>query len=109
MDKFSADIATEYGSKGIIVQSVLPGPVATNMSKIRKTTWMACSAKHFVESALRTVGIASHTTGYYPHAILKQVINTLEFFAPSVANRITLKTMENIRKRALKKNAAQGN
>lgn len=103
VDKFSDDLATEYKKRGIIVQSVLPGPVATNMSKIKKPTWMAPSAKKFVSSAIKTLGVADHTTGYYPHSILQLAINTIDFFSPSYARSISLKTIENIRNRALKR------
>lgn len=105
VDKFSEDLQTEYKSKGIVIQSVLPGYVATNMSKISRPTWMAPSADTYVASALKTLGITAHTTGYYPHALLKLVLLTFESVCPSMAKKTVLKTMENIRKRALKKAA----
>jgi 17beta-estradiol 17-dehydrogenase / very-long-chain 3-oxoacyl-CoA reductase len=102
-DKFSEEIGTEYKSSGIIVQSVLPGPVATNMSKIKKPTWMSPNAKVYVESTMKTVGIADHTTGYYPHAIFNLVIDLLYYLVPSFTKSFTIKTMENIRARAMKR------
>lgn len=105
VDKFSEDLATEYGKKGITVQSVLPGFVATNMSKIRKPTWMAPSSDRYVESALRTIGISRHTTGYYPHAIMQLVINGMHAIFPETANRIVLSQMEAMRAKALRKKA----
>lgn len=103
VDKFSDDLATEYAKHGVIVQSVLPGPVATNMSKIRRSSWMACSPKTFVANALNTLGIARHTTGYYPHSLFQLAIDLLGLVSPTVSQKITLKTMENIRARAVKK------
>lgn len=103
VDKFSDDLGTEYKKRGIVVQSVLPGPVATNMSKIKKPTWMAPSPKQFANSAIKSLGITQHTTGYYPHAILQLAINVIDFFSPSYARSISLKTIENIRKRAIKR------
>lgn len=108
VDKFSDDLATEYAKHGILVQSVLPGPVATNMSKIRRSTWMACSPKSFVSNALSTLGIARHTTGYYPHSLLQLSIDMLGFVSPAVSRKITLKTMENIRARAVKRATSKG-
>lgn len=108
VDKFSDDLATEYAKHGVLVQSVLPGPVATNMSKIRRSTWMACSPKAFVSNALNTLGIARHTTGYYPHSLLQLSIDMLGLVSQSVSRKITLKTMENIRARALKKATNKG-
>ncbi|XP_062534343.1 very-long-chain 3-oxoacyl-CoA reductase [Armigeres subalbatus] len=108
VDKFSDDLGTEYAKHGILVQSVLPGPVATNMSKIRRSTWMACSPKTFVSNALNTLGTASHTTGYYPHSLLQLGIDMLGLISPTVSRKITLKTMENIRARAVKRAANKG-
>lgn len=108
VDKFTEDLATEYGKHHIVVQSVLPGFVATNMSKIKKPTWMAPSADTYVRSALRTVGIARHTTGYYPHALMQLVINTMESLLPETANQMVLKQMEGFRAKALRKNNQSG-
>lgn len=108
VDKFTEDLATEYGKHRIVVQSVLPGFVATNMSKIKKTSWIAPSADNYVRSALRTVGIARHTTGYYPHALMQLFINTMQSLLPETANRIVLKQMEGIRAKALRKSERSG-
>lgn len=70
VSKFSEDLAAEYKNRGIIVQCVLPGYVSTKMSKIRKPTFFAPSPDKYVDSALSTVGIESHTLGYWPHNIL---------------------------------------
>jgi 17beta-estradiol 17-dehydrogenase / very-long-chain 3-oxoacyl-CoA reductase len=75
------------------------------MSKIKKSTWMATTPQNYVNSALKTVGIASHTTGYYPHSLLQLSIDTLDFFSASRARKMTLNVMENIRMRAARKNA----
>jgi 17beta-estradiol 17-dehydrogenase / very-long-chain 3-oxoacyl-CoA reductase len=101
--KFSSDLAMEYEKYGIVVQSVLPGPVATNMTKMRKPTWMAPSAKNFVESALSTVESTRHTTGYFSHSMLHKVTNLMLYFAPSFGAKTVLKTMENVRNRAIKR------
>ena len=70
VDKLSEDLQAEYGRQGITVQCVLPGVVATNMSKVRRATWMAPTPDQFVESALKRVGILQKTPGYYPHSLL---------------------------------------
>lgn len=101
--KFSEDLAMEYKKHGILVQSVVPGPVATNMTRLKKGTWMAPKANVFVESALKTVGIAPYTTGYYPHAILQIAAQWSKFLVPNYMTNMTLKTMENVRNRAIKK------
>lgn len=106
VDKFSEDLSTEYSKQGVIIQSVLPGFVATNMTRIKRPTWMSPSSDRFVTSALRTIGITRHTTGYYPHAIMKLVINTMHSLFPDTANKIVLSQMENIRARALRSRPA---
>ncbi|XP_021713340.1 very-long-chain 3-oxoacyl-CoA reductase isoform X1 [Aedes aegypti] len=104
--KFSDDLATEYGKQGVLVQSILPGPVATNMSQIQKSSWLACSPKTFVGNALRTLAIARQTTGYYPHSLLKLSMDILDFLSPTVARLATLKGLEMARAKA-KQQAAE--
>lgn len=103
VDKFSEDLHTEYQQKGIIVQSVLPGFVVSNMTRIKRPTWITPSADVFVASAIRTIGIARHTTGYYPHAIMRLVIDSMNALFPDLANKLVLRQMDNIRTRKLRK------
>jgi 17beta-estradiol 17-dehydrogenase / very-long-chain 3-oxoacyl-CoA reductase len=105
IDKLSADLATEAAPRGVTVQCVLPGPVATKMSKIKKPTWMAPTPEKFVEATLRTVGIESRTTGYPPHSLIIGVVNALRYTCETGAVWLVAKTMLNIRGRALRKKA----
>lgn len=68
--KFSRDLANEYRRKGIVVQCVTPGYVATKMSKIGRPSWMAPDPMQYVTSALRSVGLKENTTGYFPHSLM---------------------------------------
>lgn len=106
VSKFSADLGIEYKKYGITVQCITPGYVATKMSKIKKATWMAPSPTTYVKKALQTVGIESHTTGYFPHRLLTCAIQCLDSISPSFAEWMIMKTMMSIRSRALRKNAA---
>ena len=101
--KFSQDLNMEYGKEGIVVQSVLPGPVATNMTKLKKGSLMAPKADIYVETVLSKVESAAYAVGYYPHIILEHVTYLLNFLAPTFLLRTTIKTMENVRNRAIKK------
>lgn len=103
MDKFTEDLASSYEPKGLIIQSVLPGPVATKMLKASRPTWMAPLADKFVESALSTCGKQRHTTGYRPHDLLVGTIGLIESICPAAAVWLITRTSENIRLRALKK------
>ncbi|KAG5669224.1 hypothetical protein PVAND_017116 [Polypedilum vanderplanki] len=101
--KFSEDLSMEYGKHGIKVQSILPGPVATNMTRLKKGSLMAPKADKFVESALLTVDSAPYSTGYFPHVIFQVITQFLSFLMPSYLTSLTLKTMENVRNRSIKK------
>ncbi|XP_046742553.1 very-long-chain 3-oxoacyl-CoA reductase-like [Diprion similis] len=103
VDKLSADLAVEAAPRGVTVQCVLPGPVATKMSKIRRSTWMAPSPEKFVESSLKTVGIESRTTGYFPHSLLVGTTNAIRCVCEKAAIWLIARTMLNIRNRALRK------
>lgn len=102
-DKFSEDLMAEYEKDGIIIQSVLPGFVATNMTKMKKGSWMAPLPNQFVDSAIKTIGYASHTTGYLPHAILQFSAQLSQYLVPSITRKVTLKTMGNVRNRQVKR------
>ncbi|KAF6215938.1 hypothetical protein GE061_000275 [Apolygus lucorum] len=103
VSKFSKDLASEYRKSGITVQCLVPGYVATKMSKIKQPTWMAPSPTVYVRKALSTVGVETHTTGYYPHTLLLRCIELMEALSPAFAEWMIIRTMENIRSRALKK------
>lgn len=103
VDKFSSDLAAEYSKYGITIQCLLPGYVATNMSKIRSETWMAPFPKKYVEDAIKTVGIKERTTGYFPHSLLCGVVNALDSLSPRLSRWVIIRMMTNIRTRALRR------
>lgn len=105
VDSFSRSIAYEYAKKGITIQSVLPGFVATKMSKIRKANWMAPSADDYVKSQLKTVGLDSFTTGFWSHE-LQYYITQYVFpytYDRSISSNIAYNQMKLARHKALKK------
>ncbi|XP_066258882.1 very-long-chain 3-oxoacyl-CoA reductase [Euwallacea similis] len=103
VEKFSEDLATEYSRYNIIVQCLLPGYVATNMSKIKSSTWMAPSPSKFVSEALTTIGVREKTTGYFPHTLLVGVIHFMDAISPRLSRWFIVRTMTNIRARALRR------
>jgi len=105
VEKFSEDLGTEYSKQGIVVQCILPGYVATKMSKIRSATWMAPTPETYVKSALSTVGVQDHTTGYFPHSLLVGVLHTIHAISPTLERWFVIRTMENIKARALRRHA----
>ena len=52
VDKFTADLETEYRRYGLVIQCILPGYVVSNMSKLRKASLIAPTPEVFVKSAL---------------------------------------------------------
>lgn len=105
VDVFSRSLAYEYAKKGIIIQSVLPGFVATKMSKIRKAYWMAPTPEHYVQSQLKTVGLDGQTTGYWSHEI--QYYFTQHVFpiiyGRSLTSNMAFNQMKLLRHKAIKK------
>ncbi|KAG7196946.1 hypothetical protein KM043_000214 [Ampulex compressa] len=103
VDKLSADLAAEAAPRGVTVQCVLPGPVATKMSKIKRATWMAPTPEKFVEASLKTVGIESRTSGYPPHSLIVGIVNGLRCICERGAVWLVAKTMLNLRGRVVRK------
>uniref|UniRef100_A0A3B4AEP1 Hydroxysteroid (17-beta) dehydrogenase 12b n=1 Tax=Periophthalmus magnuspinnatus TaxID=409849 RepID=A0A3B4AEP1_9GOBI len=77
VDFFSQALQTEYKSKGVIIQSILPFYVATKMSKIRRPTLDKPTPERYVRAAINTVGLQERTNGYLPHAIMAWVTDLL--------------------------------
>ena len=69
MDKFSRDLAAELKPMGVTIQTVHPGWVVTNMSKLRKSTMTAPDPDTFAKSVFNTLGLESRTSGYWFHKI----------------------------------------
>lgn len=104
VDKFSADLQTEYRGQGIVVQSIQPGFVATNMTKIRKTSTFAPSADTYVSEALKTLGIAERTAGYLPHTLMQTALNFIScVFCEQFASQLVFRQLLNTRKCALRR------
>lgn len=106
VDTFSRSIAYEYAKKGIIIQSVLPGFVATKMSKIRKAYWMAPTPENYVRSQLKTVGLDGQTTGYWSHELQYYITQHVfpQIYDRSLVSNIAFNQMKLLRHKALKKN-----
>ena len=67
--KFSEDLALEYAPHGVTVQCVLPGFVATNMSRIKRPTLRAPLPKDFVRGQMKTLGLEFASAGYWVHKL----------------------------------------
>ena len=70
VNKFTEDLALEYGPYGVTVQGVLPSYVVTKMSRIKRATWRFPMPNVFVESQMKTLGLEMYSAGFYMHKIL---------------------------------------
>ncbi|XP_075771512.1 very-long-chain 3-oxoacyl-CoA reductase-like isoform X2 [Pelodiscus sinensis] len=67
VDFFSRSLEVEYRAQGIIVQSVLPLLVSTNMTHNICPSLYVKTADDFAREALNTVGISNQTSGCLSH------------------------------------------
>lgn len=102
--KLSQDLAAEAEPRGVTVQCVCPGIVATKMTKIKKATWMAPTPEKFVEATLKTVGIEECTTGYLTHYLLASFVQGLNCVCEKGTIWLISRTMCNLRTRGIKSN-----
>lgn len=101
VEYFSNALNDEYKSKGIVVQCVKPGFVATKLSGIKRPSLLAPSPSAFVKSAMATVGNTATTYGYFPHWLQMGVPS--DILPKFVMDKITFSMLSATRKRALKK------
>ncbi|GBP31326.1 Very-long-chain 3-oxoacyl-CoA reductase [Eumeta japonica] len=98
VDKFSRSLHIEYTRRGIVVQTVNPSFVISNMTPhIKSSSIFELTAKRFVRSALGTVGVVSRTTGYFPHDVLVGFMNCVEAISERFASWALLKWFEGVR------------
>ncbi|XP_059168490.1 very-long-chain 3-oxoacyl-CoA reductase-like [Physella acuta] len=95
---FSSALQLEYSDKGITIQCIVPFFVVSKLSKVRNPSLFVPTPSTFVRSALRTVGLQAHTSGYWPHEIQDIVVSKL----PTYFVKSSLLTT---RAKALKKKA----
>uniref|UniRef100_A0A0N5C8K4 Very-long-chain 3-oxoacyl-CoA reductase n=1 Tax=Strongyloides papillosus TaxID=174720 RepID=A0A0N5C8K4_STREA len=94
----------EYHDSGVLFQAVSPMMVATNMSKVKKTSFFTPSPTQYVKSALKTVGNASETTGTFSHQLQAEILGLLP---ESILDYLFWSTSKTTRAKALKKKERQ--
>jgi short-subunit dehydrogenase len=80
VDKFSRDLSAEVKDSCVTVQTVHPGFVVTNMSKLRRSTWTAPTPDTFAKAALSNLGLDDRTAGFWFHKIQVQNRMTADIF-----------------------------
>jgi len=105
---FSEDLEIECLKSGVMVQCVVPGYVATNMSKIKKTSLFVPSPKTYVKSALAMAGRCNVSAAYWPHCLFMSVLTVVQWLAPSlVYGKYALSMMDAIRQKKLRRIAQE--
>lgn len=102
-------LAAELEPQGVDVQLIVLYLVPSNISKIRRSSWLIPSPKNFVASTLRCVGLRGGTqeraytmNPYWSHALMYWAIeSTLGVWSAAVA-KINLQMHIGVRMRALK-------
>ena len=72
VNKFSRDLGYELRGSGVIVQTVVPGFVLTNMVKSNtrlESSFSVPNADEYVVANLRTLGLESYTASFWAHKI----------------------------------------
>jgi len=101
--KFSEDLGSEYESEGIDVQVLVTGGVSTKMNRMEGNAFTMPTASKYVESALRYVGYARHTTGFLPHSLMVLGVRFMCFIAPSFTAGLMKKEMVAMRDKLIEK------
>ena len=70
LNKLSVDLASEYKSKGIAVQSQMPYFVVSKMSKIRRSSLTTPTAMEYAEAAVKQIGYNGLISPYPVHAVI---------------------------------------
>jgi 17beta-estradiol 17-dehydrogenase / very-long-chain 3-oxoacyl-CoA reductase len=100
----SAIMRKEYANTGITIQTVCPMLVATNMSKIRKTSFFIVSPDQFAKAAVRSIGHVPETAGCLPHQIQSELL--FNYLPDFVVDKMITSDSIKTRARALKKKEA---
>jgi len=102
MDYLSRALSIECRSKGIIIQSVLPQFVATNMSQM-KPGFGCPDARTYVDSSFKTIGYEVRTTGYWNHRIKAVGVKIISLFSDTLIPHLIMMYLLLIRNKQYRK------
>ncbi|XP_050717313.1 inactive hydroxysteroid dehydrogenase-like protein 1 [Eriocheir sinensis] len=103
VDYLSQAMEWEYRGSGIIMQTLTPAYVSTNMTKfselVHKPGLLIPTASTYAASAINTLGYARRSAGYWPHGIqtylVENYINSWMFMLGNhMWNSLLLRTMK---------------
>jgi 17beta-estradiol 17-dehydrogenase / very-long-chain 3-oxoacyl-CoA reductase len=90
---FSLALSKELSPLGISVLAVLPGYVATNMSKVSTSHLLACSTRACALGSLRHLGLVNECEPYYMHSLTRWIGAAIIPMIPGSAATSLSKTM----------------
>uniref|UniRef100_A0A0R3RPC9 Estradiol 17-beta-dehydrogenase 12 n=1 Tax=Elaeophora elaphi TaxID=1147741 RepID=A0A0R3RPC9_9BILA len=101
---FSNILQKEYSHTNIIIQTLCPMFVTTNMTKISRASFFCVTPENFAKSAVRTIGVMDETTGCFSHQLQVEILKFLpdRIVSPYLDGKSKL-----IRKKALAKKARE--
>ncbi|XP_072464102.1 very-long-chain 3-oxoacyl-CoA reductase-B-like [Notamacropus eugenii] len=79
MNSFSQAVALEYQNSGVIIQTLTPLLVSSNMSKVPPVRFLVKSSDEFVREALDTVGVSNFTSGCFLHFVHSLLLSPLSY------------------------------
>ncbi|XP_056141986.1 17-beta-hydroxysteroid dehydrogenase type 3 [Lampris incognitus] len=98
VETFSQALQAEYKDKGIIIQTVAPFGVSTNLSGYQRTNMVTITAEDFVKTSLQHIRAGDKTYGSVCHAVLAWILQSIPHqILSSEAMQIRLK--EYVKKR----------
>jgi len=102
---FAQGLAVELKQQGVDVIAVSPSYVASNMTKIRRTSFFVTSPESTAKSSLAKLGSHQHElTPDLPHALFRVVLQMLPTF---VVDKVIFGAIKDVRNKFLKKQAAK--
>jgi len=97
--QWSKDMQLEYKDQGITVMCAAPYYVASNMSKIKKTSWTTPSPTSYSKSVLSQLGLVGVTAGFWSHDLITTGISLLGPLGPEKM----LEMLRDVRARAIRR------
>lgn len=97
----------EFGDKGIVMQSLVPGYVSTKLVKfsdyLQKDSILAPNAERYAASAINTLTRSSISTGYWAHGLQVELINIIPSFVWNYSSIFVQRSLDSrINKQKLK-------
>ncbi|CAL8316056.1 unnamed protein product [Lota lota] len=91
LEHFSQALHLEYGYQGIFIQTLTPlqvssrGRAASSVLDVRG--WLVPKAEVYAQHAISTLGVAHHTTGYWPHTLQRGFMSYIPEWIWSLASQ----------------------